>query len=303
MYLQTIQRGILMNIKRIVLIMLIIVMVGTLFGCEKEKEEVIKMGFVPLRDGDKLIESVEPLANMLTEELGVKVDAFTADNYVGVVEGLGSGQVDFGIIPPLAYVLANKESDAKVILTALNDKGEASYRSQFLVRKDSNINDFKDIKGKKVAFVDPSSTSGYLFPGAYLIGNEIDIEKDITYSYSGGHDKSIQLLMNGDVDVVPTFVDARQNFLSEFPDAVDKTKILGYTKDIPNISVTLRGDMDSDMGEKIKKALIKVGNSEEGKKLLGELFNIYGFKEATDKDYKVIKDTAKSMNVDLEAIK
>ncbi|AFS79442.1 phosphonate ABC transporter, phosphate-binding protein PhnD [Gottschalkia acidurici 9a] len=292
-----------MNIKRIVLVILTIVMMSTLFGCGKEKEEVIKMGFVPLRDGDKLIESVEPLANMLTEELGIKVEAFTADNYVGVVEGLGSGQVDFGIIPPLAYVLANKTSDAKVILTALNDKGEASYRSQFLVRKDSNIEDFKDVKGKKVAFVDPSSTSGYLFPGAYLIGNEIDIEKDITYSYSGGHDKSIQLLVNGDVDVVPTFVDARQNFVSEFPDAIDKTKILGYTKDIPNISVTLRGDMDSDIGEKIKKALIKVGNSEEGKKLLGELFNIYGFEEATDKDYEVIKDTARSMNVDLEAIK
>lgn len=292
-----------MKIKKIVLLSLIFIIGLSLIGCNKEKEKVIKMGFVPLRDGDKLIESVEPLAEMLTEEIGTKVEAFTATNYVGVVEGLGSGQVDFGIIPPLAYVLANKESDAKVILTALNKEGEATYRSQYLVRDDSNINELKDVKGKKVAFVDPSSTSGYLFPGADMISKGIDLEKDITYSYSGGHDKSIQLLLNGDVDIAPTFVDAREKFTNEFPEAMDKTKVLGYTADIPNISVTLRGDMNDEIGNKIKTALIKIGNSEEGKKLLGELFNIYGFEEATDEDYQIIKDTAKIMNVDLDAIK
>lgn len=292
-----------MNFKKIVWVLLIVTMSFSVISCGKEKEEVIKMGFVPLRDGDKLIESVEPLAEMLTKEIGTKVEAFTATNYVGVVEGLGSGQVDFGIIPPLAYVLANKESDAKVILTALNKDGEATYRSQYLVRNDSDIKELKDVKGKKVAFVDPSSTSGYLFPGADMISKGIDLEKDITYSYSGGHDKSIQLLLNGDVNLVSTFVDARDKFTNEFPDAKEKTKVLGYTADIPNISVTLKGDMSPEMAEKIEKALVKVSESEEGNKLLGELFNIYGFKKSSDKDYQVIKDTAKSMNVDLEAIK
>lgn len=292
-----------MNFKKIVLVLLVVTMSFSLFACKSEEEEVINMGFVPLSDGDKLIESVEPLADMLTEEIGVKVKAFTATNYVGVVEGLGSGQVDFGIIPPLAYVLANAESDAKVVLTAINKEGEATYRSQYLVRDDSSIKELKDVKGRKVAFVDPSSTSGYLFPGADMISKGIDLEEDITYSYSGGHDKSIQLLLNGDVDLISTFVDAREKYITDFPEANEKTKVLGYTNDIPNISVTLRGDMSPEMGDKIKKALVKVSSSTEGKKLLSELFNIYGFQEATDADYQVIKDTAKSMNVDLEAIK
>lgn len=292
-----------MNIKRSVLLLLVLLMSVSLIACGKEEEEVIKMGFVPLSDGDKLIESVEPLAEMLTEEIGIKVEAFTATNYVGVVEGLGSGQVDFGIIPPLAYVLANKESDAKVILTALNKDGEATYRSQYLVRNDSDIKELIDVKGRKVAFVDPSSTSGYLFPGADMIAKGVDIEEDITYSYSGGHDKSIQLLLNGDVDLISTFVDAREKYIEDFPDVNEKSKVLGYTADIPNISVTLRGDMSPEMAEKIEKALVKIGDSEEGKDLLGTLFNIYGFKKSTDKDYQVIKDTAKSMDVDLEAIK
>lgn len=286
--------------KRIIALLIVLVLAISVVGCSAKEEQVLKMGFVPMKDGDTLIESVEPLTEMLSKELGIQVEGFTATNYVGVVEGLGSGQVDFGFIPPFAYVLANSESNAQVILTAVNKSGEARYRSQFLVRKDSGIKTFADVKGHIVAFVDPSSTSGYLFPGAHLIAEGIDIEKDIQYVYSGGHDKSLQLLLNGDVDVATTFVDARERYAEDFPTAMDETELLGYTDYIPNISVTIRGDMDADLQGKIKKALLKIQASEEGKALLIELFNMYGFEEATDSDYDVIRTTAKTMNVDLK---
>lgn len=286
--------------KRLLLGFLIISLILAGTGCATEKEEVITMGFVPMRDGDTLIESVEPLTEMLSAELGIKVEGFTATNYVGVVEGLGSGQVDFGFIPPFAYVLANQESDAQVILTSLNKSGEAFYRSQFIVRNDSGIENFEDIKGKVVGFVDPSSTSGYLFPGAYLINQGIDIENDIDYTYSGGHDKSLQLLLNKDIDVATTFVDVRERYIEEFPNALEETKILGYTENIPNISVTVSGSMDEELRLKIQQALLNIAASEEGKTLLSELFNMFGFVESTDADYQVIRTTAKVMNIDLE---
>ncbi len=286
--------------KRIIALLLLVILATSIVGCTQKKDEVIRMGFVPMKDGDKLIESVEPLTEMLSKELGVKVEGFTATNYVGVVEGLGSGQVDFGFIPPFAYVLANQESEAGVILTALNKSGEAKYRSQFIVRKDSGIKSFEDIKGKIVAFVDPSSTSGYLFPGAHLVNEGIDIEKDIEYVYGGGHDKALQLLLNGDVDVATTFVDSRDRYKEDFPEAMEKTEILGYTDYIPNISVTVRGDMNEELQGKIKTALLNIAKTEEGSALLKELFNMYGFEEATDADYDIIRTTAEVMNVDLK---
>jgi len=288
--------------KKLLGLVLVLVLAMTCMACDKNEvkdEEVIKMGFVPMKDGDQLIESVQPLAEMLSEELGVKVEAFTATNYVGVVEGLGSGQVDFGFIPPFAYILANQESDANVILTAINKHGKSFYRSQFLVAADSDIESFDQIAGKKVAFVDPSSTSGYLFPGAHLKLNGVDIEKDMSYVFAGGHDKALQLLLNGDVDVATTFVDSRDRYKEDFPTALEATRVLGYTKDIPNISVTVKGDMDAEMQVKIQEALLAVAESEEGAALLKELFNMYGFVEAVDADYDVIRDTAKEMNVDL----
>ena len=287
--------------KRLLLGFLVISLILAGSGCAKDKEEVITMGFVPMRDGDTLIESVEPLTAMLSEKLGIKVEGFTATNYVGVVEGLGSGQVDFGFIPPFAYVLANQESDAQVILTSLNKNGDAFYRSQFIVRNDSGIDSFDDLKGKIVGFVDPSSTSGYLFPGAHLITQGIDIEADLDYVYSGGHDKSLQLLLNKDVDVATTFVDVRERYIDEFPTALEETTILGYTENIPNISVTVSASMDEDMKIKIQQALLEIAKSEDGIKLLSELFSMYGFVESTDADYEVIRTTAKLMNIDLQS--
>lgn len=286
--------------KKGIIFLLIMVLSTSLIGCTKKAEEVITMGFVPMKDGDKLVESVGPLTELLSKELGIKVEGFTATNYVGVVEGLGSGQVDFGFIPPFAYVLANQENNAKVILTAINKSGEAKYRSQFLVGKDSGIKSFSDIVGKKVAFVDPSSTSGYLFPGAHLIKEGIDIENDTEYVYSGGHDKSLQLLLLGDVDVSTTFVDSRDRYKEDFPEAMEKLEVLGYTDYIPNISVTVRGNLDNELQEKIKTALLNVAKTEEGSTILKELFNMYGFEEATDADYDIIRTTAKTMNVDLK---
>lgn len=286
--------------KKFIAVLLVLAMSISLVACGTDEEQVLKMGFVPMMDGDTLIESVEPLTDMLSEELGIKVEGFTATNYVGVVEGLGSGQVDFGFIPPFAYVLANQESGAEVILTAVKKNGKASYKSAFLVREDSDIEDFEDIKGKTLAFVDPSSTSGYLFPGAHLINEGIDIESDIEYVNSGGHDKSLQLLLNGDVDVVSVFSEARERYKEDFPDALEKTRILGYTKDIPGVSVTVRGDMEAELRQKIEDALINIADTQEGKELLSKLFNMYGFQKATDEDYEVIRNTAKTMNIDLK---
>lgn len=270
-------------------------------GHQKTKTESITMGFVPMRDAEQLIESVQPLADLLSEELGVEVKAFTATNYVGVVEGLGSGQVDFGFIPPFAYVLANQENGANVILTALNRQGESNYISQFVVRKDSGINTFDDIINKRVAFVDYSSSSGYLFPAAHLVDLGIDLNEDIHYIITGGHDRSLELVLNGDVDVAATFANSISRYADDFPTAEEDLKVLGETQKIPNISVTVASHVEEEMKLKIQQALINISEDEVGGPLLIELFNMYGFVEATDSDYDVIRLTAKLLDIDLQS--
>lgn len=286
--------------KRIFTIFTLLFTILLLVACGKKEEKVLVMGIVPHKDAEKLIEEIKPLNERLTKELGITVKGFTATNYVSVVEGFGSGKVDFGIIPPFASVLAQDEFKAEPLLFVVGKNGETTYKSQFLVRSDSDIKTIADIKGKKVAFVDPSSTSGYIFPAAMLKESGIDLDKDISSLYSGGHDKSLQLLLNGDVDAISVFVDVRDRYKKEFPEAMDKTRILAYTEDIPGVSITASSSMSAEDKTRLKEAFQRIASTEDGKQLLINLFQIYNFADADAKSFDVVRRTAKTMDMDLK---
>lgn len=289
-----------LQLKKTALFLALLIAVTLISGCfGQQKEEELVMAFVPMKDAESLVESVEPLAELLSQELGTKVKPFTAVNYVAVVEGLGSGQVDFGFIPPFSYVLANSESNAQVVLSSLRKDGSATYKAQYVVRTDSEIDSLEDLAGKKIAFVDPASTSGYLYPAAQLIGLGYDIDKDFQTIYAGGHDKALQAVLNGDVDMAVMFADARQRYAADFPAAMEETRIIGYTEPIPSVSITVRGDMDAEMSERIASALLAIAEDPEALAILKELFDIHGFVRATDKDYQIVREVAEALDVDL----
>ena len=294
--------------KKILLALFSFVFVFSIVGCStktetRKEEKVIKMGFVPLKNSEKLVEDLKPISDYLSERLGVKVEAFTASNYIGVVEGLGSGSVDFGIIPPFSSLLAQKQSNAKPILTSKGKTGKPGYTAELYVRKDSGIKSLQDVKGKKVAFVDPSSSSGYIYPGAMLVEAGLNLDKDISYQFSGGHDKSLQLLLNKDVDVIATFDGVEDRYAKDFPQAKTDIQKLATSDMIPGIMVTTSSKMDKELQDKLEKALRDIENDPKMKELFTKMFSITGFTDVDQDAYKKVEATAKVMNVDLDKVK
>ena len=295
--------------RKIVLMIFSFIFIFSIAGCssktenKKSEEKVIKMGFVPLKNSEQLIEDVKPIAEYLSERLGVKVEAFTASNYIGVVEGIGSGSVDFGIIPPFSALLAQKQSNAQPLLTSKGTTGKPGYTAELYVRKDSGIKSLQDVKGKKVAFVDPSSSSGYIYPGAMLVKAGINLEKDISYQFSGGHDKSLQLLLNRDVDVIATFDGVPERYKKDFPNAVNEVEKLATSDMIPGVMVTASNKMDKELQEKLKQALLDIEKDPKLKELFKKMFSITGFSDVDQDAYSKVEATAKIMNVDLDKVK
>ena len=294
--------------KKLLLALFSFVFVFSIVGCSaktetKKEEKVIKMGFVPLKNSEKLVEDLKPISDYLTERLGVKVEAFTASNYIGVVEGLGSGSVDFGIIPPFSSLLAQKQSNAKPILTSKGKTGKPGYTAELYVRKDSGIKSLQDVKGKKVAFVDPSSSSGYIYPGAMLVNAGLNLDKDISYQFSGGHDKSLQLLLNKDVDVIATFDGVEDRYAKDFPQAKTDIQKLATSDMIPGVMVTTSSKMDKELQEKLEKALRDIEKDQKMKEMFTKMFSITGFTDVDQDAYKKVEATAKVMNVDLDKVK
>ena len=294
--------------KKILLALFSFIFVFSIVGCStktetKKEEKVIKMGFVPLKNSEKLVEDLKPISDYLSERLGVKVEAFTASNYIGVVEGLGSGSVDFGIIPPFSSLLAQKQSNAKPILTSKGKSGKPGYTAELYVRKDSGIKSLQDVKGKKVAFVDPSSSSGYIYPGAMLVNAGLNLDKDISYQFSGGHDKSLQLLLNKDVDVIATFDGVEDRYAKDFPQAKTDIQKLATSDMIPGVMVTTSDKMDKELQKKLEQALRDIEKDPKMKEMFTKMFSITGFTDVDQDAYKKVEATAKIMNVDLDKVK
>lgn len=284
-----------------VMLLAIIFAGAVLSGCSSSPKQ-LTLGFVPSKDAKKLAESAEPLAKLLSKEIGIPVKSFVSTNYVALVEAMGTknNPVDIGFLPPFGYVLANQENGAKVILKSAR-KGATSYKAQFIVRTGAGISKIEDLKGKKFAFVDPASASGYIFPGAFLKSKGIDIQKDFAQVvFLGAHDAVVRAVYNGDVHAGVCFDDARGTVEKELPDVKQKVSILTYTDPIPNDTVAVRKDLDPKLAEKIQQALIKIAQSAEGKDLLMKIYEIDGFEKATDADYEVVRRTAKLMNINLK---
>lgn len=172
--------------------------------------ETITLAGIPAENSSDLKASYEPLIKLLEKETGSTVEFVQASDYAGVVEGMIAGNVDLAFFGPFAYVVAGVNGAKLTPLGAVIDEegAEPGYQSYGLTRSDNpNINGLGDFGGKKVCFVDPGSTSGFLYPSAGLIeegvvesGSEADISAAMTPIYAGGHDSSALSIANGDCD-------------------------------------------------------------------------------------------------------
>src|SRR5690606_26112914 len=163
------------------------------------------IGMVPSREADAIVDSLDPIAEMLSNRLLIPVETFVSTNYVGLVEAIGTGRVDVGMFGPAAMVQAMDAYGAVPVVASVR-QGSTTYRAQFNVRCDSGIETFEDLRGRTIAFVDPGSASGYQFPYVTLKSTYgIDPDTEMTSILPGPRDPSSPAAYNRSRDVSVTF--------------------------------------------------------------------------------------------------
>lgn len=270
----------------------------------KPKELTIQ--FVPSQNTDTLEAKAKPLEKLLSKELDIPVKVSVSTNYNTIVEAMKSKKVDVGFLPPTAYTLAHDQKAADVLLQAQrygvnkdgsnNDKLVKSYKSQFVVKKDSGIKSLKDMKGKKIALQDVTSTAGYTYPVAELLKEGINPINDMKITNVKGHDQAIIALLNGDVDVAVTFQDARNIVKKDQPNVFKDTEIVELTEDIPNDTISVRSDMDDKFRDKLKKAFKNIAKTKEGHKIVSEVYSHEGYVDSKDSEFDIVREYGKKVN-------
>lgn len=263
----------------------------------KEEIKKLTMGFVPSQEADKIADTVEPLRARLAEILGVEVEAQVMIDYVGLVEGMRTQQIDIGFLPPFGFVQAEERANVEVILKAIRN-GADSYRAQYNIRNTDDlahiqtVEDLLEHKGLRWAFADFTSTSGYLFPASHLMDLGIDnLDTHFVQTQAGGHDTSLIALLNGDADIATTFEDARTRIEKDYPNVLEDIRQLGFTTPIPNDTISLRSGLSQEWIDKIKEAFLSFNDDEEMMQVMHDVYNWTGIAEAKSADYDVVRST------------
>jgi len=290
-------------VKRTLKTLLAVVLAGTMyvgFAQDGVVPETLVVGMVPSRDIDTIVDSLDPIAEMLSERIGIPVETFVSTNFVGLVEAMGTGRVHVGMFGPAGLVQAMDAHGGEPLLASVR-QGSTTYRSQFNVRCDSGIESFEDLRGKTIAWVDPGSASGYQFPYVTLRDvYGIDPDTEMTGIFAGSHDAAMLAVYLGDVDVAVTFggtpgSDGRTTIEADYPDVMEAVCILGYSVDIPNDGMVVLPNLDADLKDRIAQAFIEIADTEEGEALTQALFNVTEFARVEDPSvYDVVREVSKT---------
>jgi len=232
---------------------------------KQESEKTLTFGAVAYaspKSGSEKAHPFQILADYLSRKLNVQINLKFYSDYPSILTDIDHEILDIALLSPVVYAMCMDNAEIDYLGTLLF-KGKHFYHAVLLAGKDGGILTLKDLKGKKVGFVDRYSASGYIFPAALLRSSGL-VENDVplyTPVFLGSHERVVRALMEKQVDAAATFqcffdfagfqVGEKKNV------TIDQFRILKILPEkIPEDAVVCRHDLGEKVVESIRNAFL-----------------------------------------------
>lgn len=273
----------------------------------------IIVAFEPSATSQEITAGGQELLDLLSQETGLTFKGVIPTSYAALTEAMGSGNAQIGWMATFAYILAHQQGYADVALIT-NRFGSDHYGAQFIARADAgftpaantpatdaDLATLAQFKGKRPCFADPQSTSGYVIPLIFLKKAGLADADIKTPVFTQGHTQTVRAVYAGGIcDYGATFVDARTSVSKDLPDVMDKVVVVFQTPAlIPNDNMSYAPDMPKDLRDKVSAAMMKIADTEAGKKALNDLYQIGGLVQTDDTVYDQFRSYLQASGIDL----
>ena len=254
----------------------------------------LRIVFIAYQNPNQMLENIQPVVDYLEQALKLEIKHFVATDYAGVVEALRNDTADAGFMGPLQYVMAHHFAGAYPIVGEVYGD-TPTYTSRIFVRKDSGLRTLKDLRRKTIAFVDPISSSGYMYPldtfkSAGLISKKEDADKFFSRVYfAGGDEQAIRAVFNRFVDAAGIGEYAYSLLRAEERDEIIH---IAESRPLPSHCVVVRKGLSRERAQALQRSLLAL-NDGPRRDLLRNLYNVDGYVPVTHETYAEVERLAR----------
>ncbi len=234
------------------------------------KEHPLRVLMVPTDTGtNDITMDYAPVFNGITENYGIHFDLKAGASYAAVVEGMCNDKADIAWYGAVTYGQANDKCGVDLLAVDVLE-GDSSYYSGIFVAKDSGIKNIADLKGKRMAFGSPSSTSSFNFPVAMLIAAGVDPVKDLQQIIiTDSHSASLAALAEGKVDAAAASYNSFGKAVTVGAIDPQKIKALAKSQPIPNPPMAMNKGLPDPLKEKLRLAFSEIHSKIDPSKIRG----------------------------------
>ena len=251
---------------------------------QKYKDVTIKFGANTVASASEMLKKRGELGAYLKSELGVRdVEIVLARDYDQALKQLINHETDISWLGAISYVRgAEKNKLIPLVKPIVN--GATFYRSAIIARSGGDIKTVSDLRGKKMAWVDKNSTSGYMMAKALMRESGIDADRDLAETdFVGSHTAVVLNVLLGEMDAGACYLGA-PNILID-PSKIDRIKIIATTREISTEPIACLESFPEDLRMRVTDAFLRLTENGNPK-----------FSKASDSDYNSIRDIMKFLN-------
>jgi len=213
----------------------------------EEQEKALNFGIISTESQQNLKPQWEPFLKDMETKLGIKVNAFFAPDYAGIIQGMRFNKVDIAWYGNLSAMEAVDRANGQVFAQTVAADGSPGYWSVLIVNKDSPINNLNDMlaKRKELTFGngDPNSTSGFLVPGYYVFAKNNVSASDFKRTVNASHETNALAVANKQVDVATNNTENLDKLKTSAPDKLKEIKVIWKSPLIPGDPIVWRKNL------------------------------------------------------------
>lgn len=229
---------------------------ASLAGVAHAEMTEINFGIISTESSQNLKTIWNPFLEAMEKETGLKVNAFFASDYAGVIEGMRFGKVHVAWFGNKSGMEAVDRADGEVFAQTVDAEGNPGYWSLLLANVDSPLNSLEDVlkcdASLNLGIGDPNSTSGFLVPTTFIFAkNSVDPKSCFKTVRNANHETNLMAVANKQVDVATNNTENLRRLQTTNPDAAKKVKVIWQSPLIPSDPILWRKDLDQEIKDKI----------------------------------------------------